>query len=429
MAVVAIQAVAVSDAAAGPRAVHEEAALGASTAVEVDGSLAAYVERALQTHPVLVAAGERIAAAEARSPQLTTLESPQLRYTWFARPLETRTGPQRHRLGVTQRLPWFGVLGRRGDVVSHEVGRARAELAALAVELQRQVKNAYHEYAWLAEEVRVTRDNLELLMQIEPTVQRKIQVGASQSDLLRLQMEIGRIEDRLESLERRGSVLSADLAAAVGLTPTATLPQPRLVVPEPDDLDIDVLHEVVAERNRDLEMLDQELGREAARVESSRLDDRPHLALSFDWFETGPARAPNVPGSGDDPFAISAQVTLPIWRAGYSAAINESLARQGDLLERRVDRQNQLRARTERVYFELDDAARKMALHSDTLIPRAHQTLVLTERAYQVGSASILDWLDAERELLEFDRSLHRAAADYLERRADLEALCGGLLP
>jgi outer membrane protein TolC len=46
--------------------------------------------------------------------------------------------------------------------------------------------------------------------------------------------------------------------------------------------------------------------------------------------------------------------------------------------------------------------------------------------AYKAGKISVLDLIDSERTLLEFERVLWREKSNYLINRAGLEALCGG---
>ncbi|HRV81577.1 MAG TPA: TolC family protein, partial [Planctomycetota bacterium] len=75
------------------------------------------------------------------------------------------------------------------------------------------------------------------------------------------------------------------------------------------------------------------------------------------------------------------------------------------------------------------DALRRIRLYRDSLVPRAHEALDLTLSAYTTGSASILDLLDAEQTLIEFELSHSRAKRDALQSRAQLEALIAQPLP
>ena len=90
------------------------------------------------------------------------------------------------------------------------------------------------------------------------------------------------------------------------------------------------------------------------------------------------------------------------------------------------DRRATLRAELEHAAFLLDDAARQVALYRDTLLPRAREGLEVTRTAYRSGSASVLDLIDSERALLEFETGYWRACRDHHQSLARLEALVGG---
>ena len=61
-----------------------------------------------------------------------------------------------------------------------------------------------------------------------------------------------------------------------------------------------------------------------------------------------------------------------------------------------------------------------------TLLPRARQAFTLTQSSYRTGRATLLDVIDTERTLLDFERAFWRAVSNYEISIAELEALCGG---
>ncbi|MCB9915103.1 MAG: TolC family protein [Planctomycetes bacterium] len=132
--------------------------------------------------------------------------------------MQTRTGPQERRVGLSQALPWPGTLAARRRVADERTDAAWQRAQAARLEVRRAVTAAYHEYAFLGRELALRAELLyELLRGLEPVVTSRVRTGARQEDLLRLQVELGRLEDELRSLERRRPALSARLAAAAWL--------------------------------------------------------------------------------------------------------------------------------------------------------------------------------------------------------------------
>jgi outer membrane protein TolC len=139
--------------------------------------------------------------------------------------------------------------------------------------------------------------------------------------------------------------------------------------------------------------------------------------------------SPPPPDSGQDPWGFTVGFNIPIWRQKYRARVREALAREdaaeGNLRQARFDLLSQL----EYSVYELDDATRQTGLYKETLIPRGQQALEVTEVSYESGNATFSDLIDAQRELLAFERAYWRFVATRLQRIADLEMYCGGSLP
>ena len=77
-----------------------------SAATPPDG----YVRYALYHSPAVEAAYQRWAAVSERLPQVRALPDPRLNFGFFLDEVETRTGPQQARFGVSQSFPWPGLL-------------------------------------------------------------------------------------------------------------------------------------------------------------------------------------------------------------------------------------------------------------------------------------------------------------------------------
>jgi outer membrane protein TolC len=121
-------------------------------------------------------------------------------------------------------------------------------------------------------------------------------------------------------------------------------------------------------------------------------------------------------------------VSLPVWSGSYAAAERESRHLARALREELDAEEQRLRVEVETSAFHIADAGRRIALYRDSLLPRAEEALQLTLASYRAGEASVLDVIDSERALLEFERSYWRACRDYGRGRAELRALTGEAL-
>ena len=184
--------------------------------------------------------------------------------------------------------------------------------------------------------------------------------------------------------------------------------------------------ESLLSHNPELLELRERMRREESQIELARLQGWPDLTLGVDYFETGDALMAGVPGSGDDPLAVTFSLNLPIYRGKYDAMVDEAQRSMSAVRSTLVDRGNALNAQLQMALFQLDDAARKIALYAETLLPRARQSLQVTDTAYRAGIVSLLDWIDRQQTLLVFEEEYWRACAKYGQSLADVEALTGG---
>lgn len=391
--------------------------------------LEGYIKIGLSRNAALKASHGRWRAAVERIAQRQALPDPRLTFAHFIEEVQTRTGPQENRISLSQTFPWFGELDLRGRVASHEAESLWWKVEAEGLAVVTKIKKAYYEYAYLNQAIGITKENLGLLENVEPVIQSRFQAGETQKDLLRLQVEIGKVENEFETLKDYRPALSVGIVSALNIERTETLPWPDPVELNAVELEYSELARRVARDNPSLKALSHEIEAEARRIELADLEKYPDFTVGVDYIDTGGAvTRPRPSGSGDDPISVSLSFNLPIWRKKLSAAVREAEAAHRAATDTLVETRNDLIASLAIRLYELDDAGRQVSLYRDTLIPRALQALELTEIAYESGDASLTDIIDTQRELLAFQLALQRSASNYEQRLAELEELCGGTL-
>ncbi len=390
--------------------------------------LEAYLAFGLRNSAHLRASFESWRASTERVEQASTLPDPKLSFGEFLEEVQTRTGPQRRRFGISQAFPWPGELGTKANLAERQAEVAWEHVEQSRLSVARQIEEAFYEYAYLAHELTITRELLQLTQGLEPVVQGRIRGGAGQEDLLRLQVEIGRLEDDLASVQRRRPALSSRLADAMNLPleVAGSLPLPELEFPHPETRSTEELLALALDGSPRLRAFAKQL--QAASVAEELVDfkRRPDLAARLDYIQTGDALAPGTPGSGDDPVFVGLTLSLPVWSSSYSAAEREARHVVRAARARLDDARSSLSAEVTEVSYRVDDSQRRIRLYRESLIPRARESLQLTTVSYRAGGASVLDLLDSERALLEFELSLWRACREALKGGARLRELLGG---
>lgn len=384
------------------------------------------VDFAVRHHAGLHAARARWEAATAVVPQVSSLPDPMFSFTWFAEELQTRTGPQERRYGITQAVPWPGKRGLRGDVAQRDADAFAHDVATRRLLVIRDVTIAYHEYAFLGRSLLFQADSLQLLKQLEPIVQGRIRAGGSQADLLGLQVEIGKLDNDLASRRRVRQAMSARLAAAMNLQTTRELPMPELTVPETWQTTAAEVRRRALTTSPTLHALQSRIAARRNQVELAGIARRPDFTFGIDYFETGNALNPSTPGSGDDPVSLRVGLNLPIFGDRYAGIDQQARALLRVATLEHDDFRARLFADIELELFNLQDSTRQMTLYRDNLLPRVREALRITQASYRAGTAVLLSVIDNERTLLAFDTAYWRAVRDHLLSTARLTALIGG---
>ncbi|MHC4715637.1 MAG: TolC family protein [Planctomycetota bacterium] len=394
-------------------------------------TLSDYLACAALNSPELKAAFHRWKAELETVPQARALPDPNFTYRYFIEEIETRVGPQRHAYRLSQTLPWFGKLALRGDAASEAARARRQQYEAVKVKLFQRVKDAYYDYSFLQRAIEVTRGNMDLLKQLEAVARGRYRVGAAgHPDVIRAQVELGRLSDRLAALREVRVPIVARLNAAMGRPVSAPLPWPARIVEEKTAFTDEQVLACAAEYNPELKALSARISERRRRIDLARKDYFPDLTVGTEYIDTGDSISGRRPDDdGDDPIIALFSINVPLWWDKYAAGVREARFRHLAAVKDRQDRSDTLMAETKLALYEFHDGGRKIDLYRDTLVPKAQQSYKAVLAAYRAGKAQFDALMDAERILLDFQLSHERALADRAKALARLETLVGRELP
>ena len=390
-------------------------------------ALSDYLSRAALSNPGLAAAFNRWKAALEQIPQVRSLPDPKFTYAYYIREVETRVGPQRNSLQIAQTFPWFGKLALRGGAAWQAAEAERQNYEARKLAVFREVKDAYYEYYYLGRAIAVATENVRLLRHLENVVRAKYRAGgAGHPDLIRLQVELGKLEDRLRSLKAMRSPVMAALAAATNLPADRELPWPAQIEPASLEADDAALTAWALESSPKLKARNAEIARRRAQIALARREYYPDVTFGLTWIDTADrVGTPRPSDSGEDPLIAMVSVNLPIWWDKISAGVREAKFRHLAAVTQRADDANRLVAAVKGAAYHCRDAQAKLDLYQRVLIPKARESLKVTEAAFRSGKADFGDLIDAQRVLLEFQLTSERALADRAKRLAEVEMLVG----
>ena len=298
-------------------------------------------------------------------------------------------------------------------VATRDAEAAGRRFLAAKFDLQRRVLRDWSDYALLAEQARVQRENLDLLRLLVETAEGRVRAGGPQQDLLRTDVEYQLAQDRLRDVEAEVPQMRARLNAMLGRAPTAPLAPPR-EMPSGRPLRVDdaTLIAAAAASNPQLAALAREVQGRRDAVELARMQYIPDVD-------------PSVGFTGSIEQFVGLAVTLPTVIPQIQGMIREARA---DL--RRVEaayRQGTLDRQAELIgaLYALRNSERQAALFGEQVGPASERVLDSVRQSYAAGTASYLDLIEAQRVLLDVRLMVAEARTARERSLADLEALAG----
>ena len=350
---------------------------------------------------------------------------PKLSYTYYVENVETRVGPQEQKISLMQKIPWFGKRKLRGEKATKTAEAKYQKYEQLKLNLFFKVKDVYYDYYYLLQAIEITRENIELLKQLESVARTQYEGGGNMSPVVRAQVELGKLEDRLQSLKDTKRPIAARLNATLNRAPDAELPTPESI-PEGESLPPEPeLRNILAQKNPSLKRLDALTEKADKAVDLSEKQYFPDVSLGVSYVDTGSAVMSGLDESGKDPLMAMVSINLPIWQSKYDADKHAAIKRREAAEQQHWNTRRRLESQLSQAVFKYKDAERKIDLYRDTLIPKAEQELNVSRQAFESGDADFLNLIDAERSLLQFKLSYEQARAERERQIAKIEKLIG----
>jgi outer membrane protein TolC len=292
-----------------------------------------------------------------------------------------------------------------------------------------EVKEAFYEFYYLERSIDVTQENMQLVQHLEKVVRIRYSTATAQHpDIIKIQVELGKLEDRLKTLQDLKAPMNARLNAALNRPAAAPLDIPTSIAIPPISLDEATLFERLDQTHPDLLALNATVTQYNLATDLAKKDYSPNVTLGMSYVDVDKAPyGANPPDNGQDIVGVMASINIPLWQGRISAKVRENKLRELATRKQKLDLTNQFHARLKLALYQTRDARRKQNLYGDTLLPKAEESLKATETAFRSSTGTFLDLIDAQRVYLEFQLAYERAIADTGKGLAHVEMLVGEL--
>jgi outer membrane protein TolC len=380
------------------------------------------IREALEKNPEAQSELHTISALQHRVPQVKALPDPVGSVGWAGNlaPFSVMRGDNSSYRGLTvsEQFPYPGKLKLRGEIASKEAVAAQADYEAIRRRVSTEVKAAYYDYFYYDQAIQTTERNKELLEKLSKIAEARYRVGkAMQADVLRSQVEISLLIEKLTVLEQQRATAQARLNVSMVRSPESPLPPTAEVQPATMRYSLDELYALAAAN-------DTTVLRNQTMVEEGRLgvalaqrEYKPDIGVSYMYQQR--SALPDMNG-------VTFSVSIPVFykskqRQGVAEATETLLSAE----KMRDNRLNEVRFELKQQYLGAKASERLLTLYSKGVVPQSSLALESSMASYQVGNVDFLSLLANFTTLLNYETDYYRQLADYQTALARIEVLTG----
>ncbi len=393
------------------------------------------VKTALKDNPELKEAEAAWKASLKKARVVSALPDPNLAVTAFLESVETRVGPQEAALIFTQRLPWFGKLSAAGQAALEEALEKAWTWRSLQRETVLRVKKIFYDLVYLFDALKITDEDISTLRRYEAIALTRYATGKGiQQNVVKVQSEITRLNERRIVLLRQRDVTRRELARLVG-SPLRKVELEIEDQPLPNaSVRLEDLYAKVRENREELQARLHAVRSSRQAVRLAKKQYWPDFNLGFNYIVVGDRKDPagllSPPeDNGKDAIGVLASINLPIWYHKLRAGVDEARLKEYRARAAYARQEDRVLFELQDAYISLESLREQLDLYRHALIPQAEQSLVSSEAAYKTGKLTFLELLDSERFLLNVRYGYAKIKSDYLIAQADMERALGTRFP
>ncbi len=438
---------------------------------EKTDSLFNYLEIAAKNNPTVLQRYAEYEAALQKVPQVGSLPDPEFSLGIFLEPMELLGGSQLADIRLMQMFPWFGVLKNAQDEMSL-MAQARYETFRDAkLQVYYDVQRTWYELNKVKQNIRVSEKNIDLLRTIERLAVVRFQAGPSGnrstpsgpsttpapgtsfgssgmntmgggsgssagsasnqantpmggssmgsssggsglSDVYRIQIEIGDLQNSISLLKNQFSTVSAQFNSYLNRPQATSISVPDSIELESFDASLLGITDSILANNPMLGMLQLEQQSLEARKQMVARMSYPMVGVGVNYSLINESEMSTLEMNGKDMVMPMITATIPIYRKKYKSMRDEAEYLKSANIQNYQAVANALQVEYYQALQLYQDAKRRTQLYADQY-KLASKSLDIMFKSFTSSGASLTDILRVRQQTLDYEYLQAEAVADY----------------
>lgn len=436
-------------------------------------SLTNYMALAARNNPGVLQRFSEYKAALQKVPQVGALSDPEFNAGVFVQPMELVEGKQLADFQLMQMFPWFGTLRAAKDEMSL-MAKAKYELFHDAeLEVFYDVQRTWYELYKIGQEKRISEKNKQILKTIERLAIVRFKTsstgssgsssqsmgsgssvtqqgtlsgssgmqsmtggqpqssglgaqalsvqdntmgasseGGSLSDLYRIQIEIGELENDITLLESLKNTVIARFNSYLDRPVQTTVTIPDTLINDTLNIPLKAVSDSLLRNNPMLGMLQYEQQSYEARRKMAVRMGNPMVGIGVDYSLIAKSEMSTSSMNGQDMIMPMIKLTLPVYRQKYNALRSEAGLLKTASAQNYSATANTLQTEYYQAVQLYQDAQRRIKLYANQSL-LANKTLDLMLIRFSTSGGGLTDILRIRQQTLDYELKSVEAIADY----------------
>ena len=368
----------------------------------VGQSIDELIQMARDHNPGLKAMQLEYQAALNQADQVKDYPDPTINAGIGVLPIETRLGAQVFKFGVSQHLPWKGLLDARGDVLRAQARILAHSDAVKEKDIAYSIRTSYAQLIFLERQRNLINQKLEILGFLDELAQSQVRSGSGKLSHVLL-------------VERSREMLVADQDLLVKKKEVPTILINRWTG-RPVDQEIQVQDEISVPVNiganlsyatsahPTLEVLQNRIEVSKSKVSLTYLESKPKIGVGLDYAMIK-GRNDAIPNNGRDIVMPMGSITVPLHTRRFEAKREEEKIKQEMVMQEMNETRDAFTSEIHKAISNIEYADQEIE-KLNRLKDITRETIELMRQEYASEGTRFEELLRLEMDLIDYDSGI-----------------------
>lgn len=387
------------------------------------------IREALRSNPDLRSAKLRYEAFEAKVPQAGSLPDPVVKAVASNLPIGSWSFDQSPMSGVelmlTQKIPFPGKLGLAKKTTRSLAQKVKQDYESIKNFALSELKQNYYQLYLLQKSIEITQKNKLFIEDFARIASTKYSVGKGiQQDVLKAQVEVSKMIDRLISLEEMEQIVRAKINILLNRNPQDSLGKASDLTFREFNYSEEELQSLAVEANPNLKARGFLVNASVSAYDLARREYWPDFTLSASYRIRDEVKMDPV--RGEDFFSASAAINIPLYFwSKQKKKVQEKALDLESSRQKYEDVKNNVKFGVSKLFYSMSKFKKEIELYQTAILPQARQSLESAKSGYQVDKVDFLTLLFNQVTLFNYEIAYHQALSSYFKTIAKLEEMVG----